>query len=201
MNALVRLAIRSIVVTGAFGSTACGVTYLEHDAPGIADIRTPPPPSAPRRVEVPEDPGGHLVIVSYGLFAGIGGEGGTAFDSRFAYGVGPELSIAKGVTRYAHPDGFPYPIMQWGYGVNLGWTALRRAGDHIGPMYAEAELRVAELAIAAGWVWAPVDKTHGPQATISFGPFFLRGTHELDFGTQVNAGILFKGYSAWSWSR
>lgn len=185
----------------AIASTGCNVKYLEHDAPGIADIRTPPPPSAPRHVEVPEDPGGHLVIVSYGLFAGIGGEGGTAFDSRFSYGVGPELSIAKGVTRSSHPDAFFYPVMQWGYGLNLGWTALRRAGDHIGPMYAEAELRVAELALAAGWVWAPVDKTHGPQATLSLGPFFLRGTHELDFGTQVNAGILLKGYSAWSWSR
>lgn len=188
----------------------CGVTYLERNAPGIADIRTPPSPAIPtesrppapdRSVERPSDPGGHLVIVSYGVFGGVGGAGGGGQGERFAYGLGPEVSIAKGTTVSSHPEGFPFPVMEWGYGLNLGWTALTGSRRSVGPLYAEAEIRSSFFAVGVGWVWAPVEPTHGPQATLSFGPLYLRGTHEIDLGTQFHIGLLLKGYSAWAWSR
>ncbi len=184
----------------AYVLSGCGMSYLEKNAPGIADIRTPPPADAPRIVEVPRNPGGNLVIVSYGGFAGIGGSGGPGGGS-FSYGVGPEVSIAKGITTSNHPDSLFYPFMEWGYGVNLGWSVLSQLGKSVGPVYAEAEIRREAFALGLGWVWSPVDKTHGPQATLSWGPLYLRGTHEADLGTQVHLGLLIKGYSAWSWSR
>lgn len=192
-------------ITGALAAcflAGCGVHYLERNAPGIADIRTPPVArsSAPQ-VEVPEDPGGHLVVLSYGVFGGLGGANSTDRGGVVSYGAGPEVSLAKGYTRSSHPDAFLYPVMDWAYGVNLGWTALRRLGKKVGPLYAEVEFRKEELALALGWTWSPSDKTHGPQATLSFGPFYLRGTHEIDLGTQIHVGLLLKGYSAWSWSR
>jgi len=183
----------------------CGLHTLERNAPGIADLHEPPKdhpsPAPPHEVEVPRDPGGHLVVLSYGIFAGIGGAGGTPEGGRFSYGLGAEVSLAKGVTRSSRPDALFYPFMEWGYGINLGFTGVRALGKPLGPLYAEAELRSGAVALAAGWVWAPREPTHGPQATLSFGPLYLRGTHELDLGTQVHVGILIKGYSAWAWSQ
>lgn len=180
----------------------CSATYLDTNAPGIADVREPPKePSREHRVEVPRDPGGHVVVLSYGLFAGAGGAVVPADGGRASYAVGAELSLAKGVTHAAHPDMLFYPTMEWAYGINLGFTAVRALGEHVGPLYAEAEVRSGLVALAAGWTYAPVDRTHGPQATLALGPFFLRGTHELDLGTQIHFGILLKGFSAWAWSR
>ena len=190
------------MVAATLALSGCGTHYLDHNAPGIAEIREPPKnlsPEAPHAVEVPADPGGHIVVLSYGLFAGVGGRAGPPGD--VSYGLGTEVSLAKGITRSSRPDGFPYPLMEWGYGLNLGFTAIRALGKTVGPLYAEAEVRTSAFAFGAGWVWAPLDQTHGPQATLSFGPLFLRGTHEVALGTQIHVGILLKGYSAWAWSR
>ena len=75
------------------------------------------------------------------------------------------------------------------------------ADRHGGRSPGIAELRRDLFSLAAGWVWNPLDKTHGPQVTFGVGPMFVRFTHELDLGTQLHVGFWLKGYSAWAWSR
>jgi hypothetical protein len=180
---------------------ACAVTRLERNAPGVADIATAPAPSAPRAVEPPGDPGGNMVVLSAGVFSGIGGAFGGSKEGGFSYGFGPEVSLAKGVTRSSNEDTFfPYPLLERGFGVNLGWTALTRSLS-TGPLYLEGEYRDTFFTVALGWTVNPKESTHGPQATITVGPLYLRGTHELDLWSQVTVGLLFKGAHGWLWSQ
>lgn len=198
-------------VAASVALVGCGITHLDTNAPGIANIRERPadplpspysyPAPRPHAAEPPEDPGGHMIVASYGGFAGVGGAGGPGDPAKVSYVAGAEVSIAKGTTRHARPDAFFWPTMESAFGANLGFTAARPLGRTVGPLYAEAELRRDLFSLAAGWVWNPLDKTHGPQVTFGAGPMFVRFTHELDLGTQLHVGFWLKGYSAWAWSR
>ena len=37
--------------------------------------------------------------------------------------------------------------------------------------------------------------------TLAYGPFYVRATHLFDSGTEIQAGVLVKGWYAWVWSR
>jgi hypothetical protein len=190
----------------ALGSLAllsgCMVHYGDRNAPGLAAIEVPPAASAPRRVERPEEPGQHQVLLSYGAFSGIGAAFGGAAGDQFVYALGPEISLARGFTEQTSRDIFLWPWMTRGYGLNLGWTALTRTDKpSVGPIYLEAELRFQLFTGALGWTVSPRNAAHGPQATFNAGPLYLRANHEFGGPTQLTIGILIKGYSAWFWNR
>ncbi len=186
-----------LVATGA----ACAVHRLDRNAPGLADIEVAPAATAPREVEPPRDPGGNMVVLSAGAFAGIGGAFGGDKEGGASYGIGPEISLARGWTNSSRLDAVsPYPTMDRAFGVNLGWTALTR-GPSVGPLYLEAEYRESIVSVALGWTVSPTERTHGPQATLVAGPLYLRGTHEIGLWNQITVGLLFKGAQGWLWSQ
>ncbi len=182
-------------------ASACAVHRLDRNAPGVADVEVAPQPTSPRVVEPPRDPGGNMVLLSAGAFAGIGGAFGGDKEGGASYGVGPEISLARGWTPSTRIDAFfPYPIMERAFGVNLGWTALTR-GLTMGPLYLEAEYRESIFSAALGWTVSPSEKTHGPQATLAAGPLYFRFTHEFGLWNQITVGLLLKGAQGWLWSK
>lgn len=76
---------RRALVATSVALVGCGITHLDTNAPGIANIRERPaeplpspysyPAPRPHAAEPPEDPGGHMIVASYGGFAGVGGAG------------------------------------------------------------------------------------------------------------------------------
>jgi hypothetical protein len=180
----------------------CMLHRSDRNAPGIADVRVAPGPEALRQVERPKHPGANQLLLTYGAFAGIGSAFGTTDGNRFAYALGPEVSLARGIQNNPDRDLFLWPVMNHAFGLNLGWAALTRSGGPVvGPLYLEGEYRFAMFGAALGWAISPRNAAHGPQATLGFGPVYLRGQHEFGGVTQVTLGLIFKGYSAWIWSQ
>jgi hypothetical protein len=178
---------------------ACGVQHVPANAPGNIDVLEPPTHMEERTSERPSDPGEHVLALSYGIFAGLGGARPRNASGELAYALGTEVSLAMGDTERSHA-GDVLIVPPLAYGINVGWTVLNGLGPKIGPLYAEAEVRSLFASLAVGWVYAPTT-THGPQATFAYGPFFVRGTHEFGLGQQLIAGILLKGWTHWTWSR
>lgn len=193
---------RAIAAASLLASTACFHQHSPRNAPGTIAVREPPRPLESREVETPLDPGENMFVLSYGAFAGGGiATGGDEDGSRAAYGIGPELSAQIGSSDRSHADDDFWILPTRSLGLNLGATLLTGEGDRLGPLYAELQVRELPLAFAAGWAWDQDDTEHGPQGTISLGPFYVRTTHLLDGATQVHGGLVLKGWSAWVWSR
>ena len=185
-------------------STACGHHHLERNAPGVHKIRQPPERLESREVEEPDDPGEQMIALAYGGMA----SGSVAFggssphgDDRLNYGVGPEVSVYYGTSPSSHEDDQFFVYMERGYGINLGWTALSREGEGLGPLYGELQYSSLPAALAAGWAYDVNDEDHGPQVTFSAGPFYARVVHMLELGTQLHLGLVLKGHYLFVWSQ
>lgn len=180
--------------------SGCAHVHVPGNEPGHIDVRRPPEHLDERQVEEPEDPGERMFVLSYGAFGGGGLAFGDGEGTRGAYGVGPEVSALFGSKDRSHADEFDLIIPPNSVGGNFGWILLSGEGKSLGPLYAEFQARTP-VGIAAGWGWDPDDARHGPQATLSLGPLYLRGSHLLDGPSELHVGLVFKGSVSWIWSR
>jgi hypothetical protein len=189
---------RVTLVTLAVLTTGCTHSHLARNAPGIVDVGTRPETDADRK---PRDPGEQMFVVGYGAFVsgGLAQGSGPAHGS---YAIGPEASLLYGTSARSHNDDDLFITAEEGYGVKLGLAALSSEGRAVGPAYGELALRRSTIyGLDAGWAWDIDDHTHGPQLTLSVGPLFLRGTHQLDTSTSIVVGLLIGGQHAWVFSR
>jgi hypothetical protein len=147
-------------------------------------------------MEAPGDAGQRVISLSTGALAALGiGEPGVVDD--FAV----EATLNTGEVETSEDIA---PIPERGYGVTLGWSALRhvRHGGETdletGPIYLEAQRffetdAVGYVGIGAGWAMRPDTFDQGPQINVwILGPFFLRVRYLFDGGVEVHPGIQLK---------
>lgn len=177
--------------------TGCAHTHLERNAPGVVDVQTRPRTANDR---IPQDPGESMLTMSYG---GLGGGGVVVHDGAEAYGeLGVELSLLRGIREVSHYDDDFVITPDRAFGASVGWNGLTSQGEGVGPLYAEFALRAWMFAgMGLGWAWDVDDNQHGPQATLSLGPFYARVGHQFGQGTALSAGIVLKNQHSWIWSR
>lgn len=180
--------------------SACGHTHLDRGAPGYTHLEHPPKLSDTNRgpgYRAPQrDPGEQMTALTGGFtpHGGVsrleGAWGGHAV-------LGAELTLNLGENDYNHfdDDFFVLPMRGVGGSVGLG---VHLAGDGIYGLPAYTELHLFEdfAGVAAGWAFDPVATATGPQATVWWGPMFLRGTVYLDgsfllsFGSQMKLPLM-----------
>ncbi len=171
--------------------SACVHAHRPDNAPGNIDVHAPPRDIAAHEVEPPEDPGEQMMVYSLGAVGG----GGVFFPQAeneevdATWTVGPEVSVGYGTRSRSHNEDDFFVFPERSYGGSIGWTALTRAGEGVGPIYGEAYFHETLLTVAGGWAWDPNDQTHGPQITLSTLLLFVRATHLFDLGTQAIIGI------------
>jgi hypothetical protein len=192
---------RAALLVLLFALTGCAHTHFARNAPGHVDVYEPPAQIDRREVEPPRDPGEQMIVASAGALAGGGVAFGGDQDSRGAYGVGPELSVAYGTRGGSHAGDDFLILPESSGGVSLGWTALSGEGEGVGPLYGELFYQVILGWLALGWAWDPDDTAHGPQGTLGVGPLYVRMTHLVDLGTQVQGGVSIKLPYVFVWSR
>ncbi len=203
-----RLTLPSLIVV-AFGVHGCAPTHLRSNAPGHIDVRKPPQRIAERTVERPVDPGEHRLALTFGALTGGGftlreGEG----DDGGGFALSLEVSAHyRQAPRSHHDDSIMlvpeyYPLDA--IGVNLGYQAIAPSGDIdlgvVRPFYLELQYSNLWWA-AAGWQADFESSRHGPQLTGGLGPFYLRLVHLFDTETQLELGVVLKGWHVWVWSR
>ena len=185
----------------AIASIGCAVHHLDANAPGHIDVLEPPHDRAARTAEPPKDPGEDMIVFTYGVLAGGGVAAPKDENVKGAYGIGPEASLHVGGSDYSHMHDADPVLPYRAVGFNLGWTALSRPGEGVGPIYGELQYREEGYWLAGGWAYDPDDQLHGPQATIGLGPLYLRVTELFDFGPSFQAGLVLKGSQTWVKSR
>ncbi|HJZ86209.1 MAG TPA: hypothetical protein VKN99_13610 [Polyangia bacterium] len=181
----------------------CVHWHLEHNAPGLIDVHKPPEHIAEPQPEDPEDPGERMLVLSGGGLVGGGWGAGGAAGNRSVASAGGEISLLVGSTPFSHREDnfFVYPLTA--LGLNLGWTLYDSDGTGLGPLYAELQLQDLPhlTGLAAGWAVDPDDRVHGPQATGSFGPVYVRFNYLFDRGSALTVGLVIKAPLVWVWSR
>jgi hypothetical protein len=202
-----------MVMTVAVVCAACHY-HRDTNAPGLVDVHVPPRDITKQELEYPGDPGEQMITLSTGILAG-GGGGPKAAPN----GVGDfalEATLDWGTRDYSHNDNakdyFMPTSAQWpqqGYGVTLGWSALRLLGagegepPHaaVGPVYAELQKFDAIWGLGAGFAVQPTDGHFGPQVNAWLGGVFLRTRYLFDAGFELHFGVQLKWPTTWVWSR
>ena len=77
----------------------------------------------------------------------------------------------------------------------LGSTLTRHS------LYAELQHSRSLLGAAGGFSWNPDTGALGPQATVFYGPLYVRLGWKGDVGGEALLGLAIKGYSKLSWFR
>lgn len=164
--------------------SGCRHWHRPHNAPGLADVRTPPRDIAVEQVEPPGDPGERMVAVNPG-FSAVSG-----YRSNAPAGIvdlGAEISLLRGENERSHndgdqrlflPSGFQLP--EKGHGVTLAWTVVRllniedddpatederetREVFTTGPVHLRAYVFRNWFGGGAGWTFDPRTGDHGPE--------------------------------------
>jgi hypothetical protein len=180
----------------------CVHHHLPWNAPGIIDVRTPPQPFRTGDLERPKDPGERMVAFTYGGFSG----GGIRWDhgSHGGGASGIEVSLHQGESSFSHYDDDFWIYPQETIGVNLGATLEYGDGPtHLGAIYVEAQRMKNFLGAAAGWAYEPTSGRTGPQATVFFSDFYVRGDWLFGAygGGEIMLGLIVKLPVVWVWSR
>jgi hypothetical protein len=175
--------------------------HMDRGRPGYTELEKPPRAepgfTAPQR-----DPGEEVMAVTGGFTpnGGIEIRDGEVCGTAVVAG---ELTLNYGENTWSHneDDFFLLPMM--GRGASLG-GGLRFLDDETlrAPVYVEAHVFDGPSGIAAGWAVDAATGETGPQATVWWGPMFLRGSIYLNgpviltFGSQLKVPL-----HAWVWSR
>lgn len=192
------------------GALAAGcVVHLERNAPGIVDVRRPPPPrgrlAQPVQAE-PQDPGERLLVLLPGGFV-AGGPLVTGHGTRGVGLAGGELTAIYGTRARSHQQPtllLPVGLLpQHGFGGSFGVGAFfddDRA--RLGPLYVEGQYAYLGLfTAAAGYAWDPSQGGHGPQISLSAAGLYARTTILAGQGTTFLFGIVLKLPVTVVWSR
>lgn len=165
----------------------------DRNAPGLTDLDTPPK----LRLEVPDDPGRHGVLLSGGILGG----GGVEARADGSHGAG-QLQLELSAAYFGFPAGQEetperLPPLT---GLNLGYTLV---GTDLArhALYLEAQRSSDLLGAAVGWTWNPANHAIGPQATLFYGPIYARLGWRLGEGPEAIFGLALKGYAKLSWFR
>lgn len=205
---------RAVPTVASFvAMAACTHYHRGGNAPGITDIARPPTRIADPSPEYPGESGEHMLTVSSGVLAGVGGG---SIESGAVGDFAGEITVSYGDSPFTHNDlGDPALFLPRGlllptqsYGVTLGWSALRiasqrdgNAGAITGPLYLEVQ---GSRLIGGGGVGWAVDlksgKT-GPQFNAFFMFLFARGRVLFGDGWEVVGGLQFKFPVTWVWRR
>ena len=163
--------------------------WIDHNAPGETEVLAPP--VAPRAV--PRDPGQQGLLLSAGALGGFTSAGS------------PTLGLETSAAWYADGGG-PSAASGWRpslLGANVGWVPWSSPLSQ-GTLYAElqAALDVDDVAgVSAGWAQRLADGAGGPQATLFWGPLWVRGLWLPGQGAELQLGLVIKGYGRLSWFR
>ncbi len=187
----------SVLVSGCLTHT-----HLDRGRPGFADLDTPPAPHEPGRAAPQRDPGEHVVA----LMGGPTPSGGLAVVDGAVRGsvvLGAELTANRGENPSSHNEDDFFLLPRAGYGASLGGALRIDSDDSLsGPLYAEAQIFDEVAGVAGGWSLDPILGQTGPQATVWWGPLFLRGAVYLNGTVLLTAGSQLKvPLGAWVWSR
>lgn len=86
-------------------------------------------------------------------------------------------------------------------GLNLGWLPDLEDGQP-GRAYVEMEVDRMPVGLGLGYVWELSGNGRGTEATVSFGPLYLRGASLSGRGTSMVLGVdLVEVTTALAWSR
>jgi len=185
-----------LVALAAASGAGCGELYDKNwNALGHVKIEEPPRSPESRRVEQPADPGVRIVWLNAGILAGVGAK--LSSPSRAAYGVGGEVSLHVGASDHSTDTLFPRRSLGLNVGTNVVDSSVRGGG----PSYAEAQLMLDGFWTAGGWAYDFVGQAQGPQATIGFGPLYLRYRQLFDRDGSILMGLAIKGGVTWVTSR
>ena len=191
----------------AAASAGCTI-HLRRNAPGHADISTPPRDVTKRAVETPADPGETVLMLNAGGFIG----GGARFFQAHADGIDgfPEMGFEAGAhwscEKESHhkPDLFgflPHPIALKTQGVNVGGAFTGEEDFRLTNLYAEYARREGLWGWGAGWSADPTGGTHGPHVQFFLTYAYVRASWHFDRGAEVTAGFYFKIPQIVTWSR
>lgn len=186
----------------------CATFHSSRSAPGIIDVTTPPRAPASRDVELPVDPGEHVLMWNAGVLGGGGvsvAPQATGSNTHASASFSGETSLHLGWSDVSNTRdrSFGYTDPGTAVGINLGWTGgtSERVSTNAGYIEVEASNRLL-YSIAGGWAYDAPRGRSGPQATLSVGPFYARTTTMLGSGTAIELGVVIKvPVIAYTWSR
>ena len=181
-------------------ATSCMHWDFERNAPGKVDLATPPQRIECRAADPPGDPGERYLVFAPGVFAGAGATDVSGWRPAATTGLEASLHFGPASRSHMEDEFLAGALPDSSIGLNLGWAILAPKPTSVG--YAEIQVRPKRVyAVAQGWQWNPSSNRHGPQATISFGPFFLRAGYLIHSRFDMTVGIFLKGFLSWIWSR
>lgn len=177
--------------------TGCIDMHSTRNLPGdVTNLRERPHTLAEA---YPEQPAEDQLLLSAGPWVAAGGDW-RGDGSRGAVAVGGEATALYAYAPHGHVDS-TLSAPSLGVGASVGGNYVSSFGGS-SAVYAQAEGRLSNLlGLGLGWQVDPVDRAHGPQATLRFGPLFVRVAHQLDRGTLLTVGLFFQGQLAYSRSR
>lgn len=204
--------IRPALTTLLLVVTACHF-HRDTNAPGIVDPTTPPVEDR-RMVELPGDPGERIVYLSPGAIVSGGPSSvDTGTRAGFIFDGAIEVTLGFGEEPVSHndnaardrlflPPGWIFP--RAGYGVTLGWSALRLADGRdatTGPLYLEAHKFDILGGAGAGWSYDPSTGNTGPELFGYFVYFHTRARWMMGEGAEILFGAQLKWPLSWVSSR
>ena len=197
----IRIAFLSALLTSLIGCSSLRI-HRDRDAPGHVDLAAEPRFPEQREVEDPRDPGERLLILnSGGYIAGwLSSNDDYKKDQSLPTG-GLEFSVLYAERELSHyaDDFVLYPQEAWG--GSIGWTFFQ-SGEGLGPLYLEGEyLFYGIFTASGGYAWDPSTNAHGPQVSLSLGPFLFRTLYRAGDRFDFTLGAVFKLPTVWVWSR
>ena len=171
-------------------------------APGIDDIEEPPSKPELEALEVPEDPGEHILRLSGGVSPAAGwhrAQGAEGSESQWVFVAETSIGYGQKLDQLdCTPPIARYP--SWLIDLNLAVTIGEGHVPSTGTMSAELHGRFGPFGLGAGYAYNPALALGGPQFTALVSPLFVRVRHLQDHSVDVVIGV-FIGYSvmlAWS---
>jgi hypothetical protein len=169
--------------------------------PGHVDLTQPPNPLGRRGLAPADDPGERLLVVSPGVFSGVGKRSSGAAGAELA--LAAEVSVHAGwsAQSHRHESSQTVELPERSLALNLGYSAAFRHGDRYGDtFYLEGQYSQRGWGVAAGPAWSPAPGAVGGQLTAFLGFLYTRASL-IEGVTTWQAGLFVKAPLTWVWSR
>jgi hypothetical protein len=201
----------TVVCVVALALAGCH-THREPNAPGIIDPLVPPRDVTDPQLELPDDPGERMVMLTGGV---VGGAHGGSIEDGAAIDLALEATVSWGESESSHNDHASRLFVPRGViipprstGVTLGWSGLRIVhhdddswSTRTGPLYLQAQRAWAIAGVAAGLAFDPSTGGTGPQVDAYFTFYYLRVRILFGDGWELGGGLQIKIPQTWVWSR
>lgn len=199
------------VAAAALAAAAlAGCFTASHNAPGVIDIRTPPPPRTergdPAAFEPAKTPGQRTLtaIVGASFLACIGCATADAPDSGSAGEMGGEIILEYRASDRDAYDGFD-AMRGRAWGLALGFQAGFGHNERAGTFHASLNRRMLAFSMVPAAVNVGIaiatDGMPGIQASAHYTMLMIRGRAIADHGAELLLGIEWPIPLVFSWSR